>query len=166
MPLQWVQERTSVGWKGGVELGWQISGVEVRFGACLGKVEPLWNFWKGNCDGQGRSKRGFGSDGGGEREVQRTGGIAGKAWLWRGRDRRGKPPSHRSRSLVIKPGGWWPGRSTPGWPSSMRRHFAGEEPCPACGEKHLPKECPHDLGLQTEDGEVPASRAGLPLPAL
>ena len=33
-------------------------------------------------------------------------------------------------------------------------HFAGEEPCPACGEKHLPKESPHDLGLQTEDGEV------------
>ena len=33
-------------------------------------------------------------------------------------------------------------------------YFAGEEPCPACGEKHLPKESPHDLGLQTEDGEV------------
>ncbi len=32
--------------------------------------------------------------------------------------------------------------------------FKGEEPCPACGEKHLPKESPHDLGLQTEDGEV------------
>lgn len=33
-------------------------------------------------------------------------------------------------------------------------HFAGEEPCPACGEKRLPKESPHDLGLHTEDGEV------------
>jgi hypothetical protein len=33
-------------------------------------------------------------------------------------------------------------------------HFADEEPCPDCGEKHLPKECPHDLKLQTEDGEV------------
>ena len=33
-------------------------------------------------------------------------------------------------------------------------HFAGEEPCPSCGEKHLPEESPHDLGLQTEDGEV------------
>lgn len=33
-------------------------------------------------------------------------------------------------------------------------HFAGEEPCPACGEKHLPKDRPHELGLQTEDGEV------------
>jgi hypothetical protein len=33
-------------------------------------------------------------------------------------------------------------------------HFAGEEPCPTCGEKHLPKESPHDLRLQTEDGEV------------
>src|SRR5208283_4367900 len=33
-------------------------------------------------------------------------------------------------------------------------HFGGEEACPACGEKHLPKESPHDLGLQTEDGEV------------
>jgi len=33
-------------------------------------------------------------------------------------------------------------------------HFAGEEPCPTCGEKHLPKERPHDLGLQAEDGEV------------
>ncbi len=34
-------------------------------------------------------------------------------------------------------------------------HFAGEEPCPACGEKYPPKERPHDLALQTEDGEVP-----------
>ncbi len=33
-------------------------------------------------------------------------------------------------------------------------HFAGEEPCPLCGEKHLPKVRPHDWGLQTEDGEV------------
>jgi hypothetical protein len=33
-------------------------------------------------------------------------------------------------------------------------HFANEEPCPACGEKHLPKESLHDLGLETEDGEV------------
>ena len=33
-------------------------------------------------------------------------------------------------------------------------HFAGEEPCPACGEKHSPKDDPHDLELQTEDGEV------------
>ena len=33
-------------------------------------------------------------------------------------------------------------------------HFAGEEPCPTCGEKHLPKENPHDWGLQTDDGEV------------
>jgi hypothetical protein len=33
-------------------------------------------------------------------------------------------------------------------------HFAGEEPCPDCGAKHLAKECPHDLRLQTEDGEV------------
>ena len=33
-------------------------------------------------------------------------------------------------------------------------HFAGEEPCPTCGEKRLPEESPHDLGLQTDDGEV------------
>jgi hypothetical protein len=33
-------------------------------------------------------------------------------------------------------------------------HFVGEEPCPACGEKHLPKACPHDWGIRTEDGEV------------
>lgn len=33
-------------------------------------------------------------------------------------------------------------------------HFAGEEPCPACGEKHRPKEHSHELRLQTEDGEV------------
>ena len=32
--------------------------------------------------------------------------------------------------------------------------FAGEESCPSCGEKHLPKESRHDLGLQTDDGEV------------
>ena len=33
-------------------------------------------------------------------------------------------------------------------------HFAGEEPCPTCGEKYPPKDRPHDLALQTEDGEV------------
>lgn len=33
-------------------------------------------------------------------------------------------------------------------------HFAGEEPCPTCGEKPPRKESPHDLKLQTEDGEV------------
>jgi len=33
-------------------------------------------------------------------------------------------------------------------------HFAGTEPCPACGQKHLPKTKPHDLPLLTEDGEV------------
>jgi hypothetical protein len=33
-------------------------------------------------------------------------------------------------------------------------HFAGEESCPTCGEKQPPKESPHDLELQTEDGEV------------
>ena len=33
-------------------------------------------------------------------------------------------------------------------------HFAGEEPCPTCGEQHLPKGSPHELGLQTDDGEV------------
>jgi len=34
-------------------------------------------------------------------------------------------------------------------------HFAGAEPCPACGEKHLPKASPHDCKLQTDDGKVP-----------
>lgn len=33
-------------------------------------------------------------------------------------------------------------------------HFATEEPCPKCGEKHPPKESPHELPLQTEDGCV------------
>ena len=33
-------------------------------------------------------------------------------------------------------------------------HFSGEESCPGCGAKHLPKERPHELGLQTKDGEV------------
>lgn len=33
-------------------------------------------------------------------------------------------------------------------------HFTGEEPCPTCREKHPPKEKPHDLPLQTGDGEV------------
>lgn len=33
-------------------------------------------------------------------------------------------------------------------------HFTGEEPCPTCGENHPPKESPHNLPLQTEDGEV------------
>lgn len=42
--------------------------------------------------------------------------------------------------------------------------FKGEEPCPACGEKHLPKESPHDLGLQTEDGEVRLREAAFHCP--
>ena len=33
-------------------------------------------------------------------------------------------------------------------------HFAGQEPCPSCGEQHRPKQCAHDLPLQTDDGEV------------
>ena len=33
-------------------------------------------------------------------------------------------------------------------------HFAGPEPCPKCGERHAPKSKPHDLPLQTDDGEV------------
>src|SRR3989337_1223564 len=33
-------------------------------------------------------------------------------------------------------------------------HFAGEEPCPTCVQKHPPKRKPHDLPLQTDDGEV------------
>jgi hypothetical protein len=33
-------------------------------------------------------------------------------------------------------------------------HFADDEPCPACGAKHRPQARPHDLGFQTEDGEV------------
>lgn len=33
-------------------------------------------------------------------------------------------------------------------------HFTGEEPCPTCGEKHLPKEQPRHVPLQTDDGEV------------
>ena len=33
-------------------------------------------------------------------------------------------------------------------------HFAGEEPCPQCGQKHGAKERRHDRPLQTEDGSV------------
>ena len=33
-------------------------------------------------------------------------------------------------------------------------HFAQEEPCPKCGEKHSPYSQPHGLPLQTDDGEV------------
>ena len=33
-------------------------------------------------------------------------------------------------------------------------HFAGPEPCPTCGESHAPRERPHELPLQTQDGEV------------
>jgi hypothetical protein len=33
-------------------------------------------------------------------------------------------------------------------------HFAGEEACPDCSARQRPKEKPHDLRLQTEDGEV------------
>ena len=34
------------------------------------------------------------------------------------------------------------------------KHFGGEEPCPACGEKHSRKASDHELPLQTSDGEV------------
>ena len=33
-------------------------------------------------------------------------------------------------------------------------HFQDEQACPTCGEKHSPKETPHELSLQTSDGEV------------
>jgi len=33
-------------------------------------------------------------------------------------------------------------------------HFTKEQPCPTCDEKCPPKESPHDLPLQTQDGEV------------
>ena len=33
-------------------------------------------------------------------------------------------------------------------------HFADEQPCPTCSEKQPPKESPHELPLQTPDGEV------------
>ena len=33
-------------------------------------------------------------------------------------------------------------------------HFADNEPCPTCGERHAPRDKPHDLPLQTADGEV------------
>ncbi len=32
--------------------------------------------------------------------------------------------------------------------------FAGEQPCPTCDEKCPPKESPHALKLQTDDGDV------------
>ena len=33
-------------------------------------------------------------------------------------------------------------------------HFVDEQPCPTCDEKCPTKESPHDLQLQTSDGEV------------
>jgi len=33
-------------------------------------------------------------------------------------------------------------------------HFTDEQPCPTCSEKQPLKESPHDLPLQTPDGEV------------
>ena len=33
-------------------------------------------------------------------------------------------------------------------------YFTEEQPCPTCNEKCPPKESPHDLPLQTGDGEV------------
>ena len=33
-------------------------------------------------------------------------------------------------------------------------HFQEEQPCPKCSEKQPPKESPHELLLQTSDGEV------------
>lgn len=43
-------------------------------------------------------------------------------------------------------------------------HFVHEEPCPTCSEKHLPNESPHDLALQTEDGEVRLREAAFRCP--
>ena len=33
-------------------------------------------------------------------------------------------------------------------------HFQEEQPCPKCDEKQPTKESPHELALQTSDGEV------------
>ena len=33
-------------------------------------------------------------------------------------------------------------------------HFATEAPCPTCDENHPQRESPHNLPLQTQDGEV------------
>lgn len=33
-------------------------------------------------------------------------------------------------------------------------HFAGEQPCPTCNEKCPSEESPHELTLQTADGDV------------
>jgi hypothetical protein len=38
--------------------------------------------------------------------------------------------------------------------SQHAEHFATEEPCPKCGAQHPPKESPHELPVQTEDGVV------------
>jgi hypothetical protein len=38
--------------------------------------------------------------------------------------------------------------------SQHAEHFTGEEACPTCNEKQPPKESPHELPLQTPDGEV------------
>jgi hypothetical protein len=35
-------------------------------------------------------------------------------------------------------------------------HFAGEEPCPQCGEMHPPKQDAFERSLQTEDGSIVA----------
>ena len=34
-------------------------------------------------------------------------------------------------------------------------HFEDEQPCPSCAEKCPSKESPHELSLQTSDGDVP-----------
>jgi hypothetical protein len=36
-------------------------------------------------------------------------------------------------------------------------HFVGEEPCPKCAQKHVPKEHPFERPLQTEDGSIAAA---------
>ena len=43
-------------------------------------------------------------------------------------------------------------------------HFAGAEPCPACGVRHVPRERPHELSLQTQDGAVVLSEPAFRCP--
>ena len=69
-------------------------------------------------------------------------------------DRRAKPPSHKSNSSAIRPG-WLVARAVDAHLAARHAaQFTEEEPCPTCDEKCSPRASPHDLPLQTQNGEV------------
>ena len=57
-------------------------------------------------------------------------------------DRRAKPPSHKSNSSAIRPGGWWRGRSTRIWQRGTRRSLPRKNLVPPATRSARPERVP------------------------